>query len=95
MHAYKIIPWADDKIGQGFSLYRHGQYLGTSGSIKTLRTWARHEWKHCRYWTFLDWCDERGFEFPCTAAEFAARTNQYAKGNQQLINHLCRIGIGD
>ena len=42
---FEIVRWSDDAIGQGFELYAHGEYVGTSGSIRLLRKWARDFWR--------------------------------------------------
>lgn len=48
------------------------------------------------YEDFLEWAEEQGFEFPCTAGEFAARAsaflNAVAGWNADDFNALLKQG---
>lgn len=45
MKHFEIVRWSDESIGIGFELYWNGQYAGTAGSIRQLRSWAREIWQ--------------------------------------------------
>lgn len=45
MRRYEIVYWSDDKIGHGYELWYRGEYLGTTGSVRILRLWARKAWQ--------------------------------------------------
>jgi len=46
------------------------------------------------YEKFLEWADEQGLEFPCTAEQFHARAAEFAAGDEELVQALCEQGIG-
>lgn len=49
---------------------------------------------HQIYDRFVDWNDEQGLEFPCTAEQFHARAVEFADGDEAVIEALCEQGIG-
>ena len=48
------------------------------------------------YEDFLEWAEEQGFEFPCTAGEFAARATAFLNAttgwNADAFNALLKQG---
>lgn len=46
------------------------------------------------YEEFLEWAEEQGLEFPCTANQFCARAAEFAAGDVAVFNALCERGIG-
>ena len=46
------------------------------------------------YENFLEWAEQQGLEFPCTAEQFHARASAFADGDEAVIDALCEQGIG-
>ena len=49
------------------------------------------------YEEFLGFCEEQGLEFPCTAAQFIACAQEFARvggWNEEVTDALCKQGIG-
>lgn len=50
------------------------------------------------YKDFLEWAEQQGFEFPCTASEFAARATAFLNANggwdAAIFNALLKQGGG-
>lgn len=53
-----------------------------------------NEYQENEYQEFLQYWVEQGFDFPCTAQQFIARTLEYARGDEELVERLCHQGIG-
>lgn len=47
-----------------------------------------------QYDDFLEWAEEKGLNFPCTASQFYARASQFADGDNDILVALCDHGIG-
>lgn len=52
------------------------------------------ERKMNKYEEFIEWSEQQGLEFPCTAAQFFARASAFAAGDEEIVNALCEQGIG-
>jgi len=46
------------------------------------------------YEKFVEFYEKGGLEFPCSAMQFYARAAEYADGDEELLDRLCKKGIG-